>query len=177
MTDSVEEIGSLLARVRLVNESTPVATLRAWRGELVRASVFVSYAISVLTVDLEVLRRTLIPSDKEVIQALIDDLPEILASSWVGGGWSLSPDASVSVAAAADLERDHSTQLLGLHAEMVVSDLSDHDVVRDLLTRVEREREGLIQLRGQLEERLRTIQDAVRARYASGAASVDDWLT
>lgn len=173
----MDEIVSLLARVRSANESTPVATLREWRGELVRASVFVSYAISVLTVDLEVLRRTLGATDKEVIQTLIDDLPEILASSWVGGGWSLSPDASLSVAAAAELERDHSTQLLRLHAEMVASELSDHDVVRDLASRIEHEREELVQLRGQLEDRLRTIQDAVRAQYASGAASIDDWLT
>jgi hypothetical protein len=107
----------------------------------------------------------------------VDDLPDILADGWVGGGWSLSPDAGASVAAAAEVAVDQSDGLLRLHADVVMSDLADPDVVGELLASVEQLRAELVERRGQLESRIRRIQEAVREQYASGAASVDDWLT
>jgi len=59
---------------------------------------------------------------------------------------------------------------------MVTSDLSDPDVMRDLLARVEEQRQALIERKDQLETRIRKIQEVVLQHYASGAASVDDWL-
>ena len=47
----------------------------------------------------------------------------------------------------------------------------------ELLADVEHLRAELVERRGQLESRIRRIQEAVRLQYASGAASVDDWLT
>jgi hypothetical protein len=58
-----------------------------------------------------------------------------------------------------------------------MSDLADPDVVGELLASVEQLRAELVERRGQLESRIRRIQEAVREQYASGAASVDDWLT
>ena len=175
---SLEEIDSVLERTSPVNESIPARTLRQWRTELVRASVFVSYAIGVLSLDVEVLDHGVSSPGEGALESLVDDLPDILASGWVGGGWSLSPDASASIAAAAAAEvaLDQSVSLLGLHAETVSSDLGDPDVVRDLRIRVEQQLEALTRRRDQLESRIRRIQEVVLAQYGTGAASVDDWL-
>ncbi|TAN30990.1 hypothetical protein EPN29_14045 [bacterium] len=179
MTYSLEEFDSLLSRAQPVSSSTPVATLRKWRTELVRASVFVSFAIGVLSVDFEVLKEGLEAiesSDKDVLQSIVDDLPSILASGWVGGGWSLSPDASASVGAAAELSLDNASGLLELHTEIASSNLGDPVAVRDLMERVSTQRLALIGIREQLEGRIKQIQQIVRQHYAAGTASVDDWL-
>jgi hypothetical protein len=174
---SLEEIDSLLGRAAPISESTATSTLRQWRTDLVRASVLVSYAIGVLSLDVEILTRGETAGPGDVLAAMVDDLPDILANGWVGGGWSLSPDAAASVAAAAEVAMDQSDGLLRLHADVVMSDLADPDVVGDLLAGVEQLRAELIERREQLESRIQRIQEAVRMQYARGAASVDDWLT
>jgi hypothetical protein len=174
---SLEEIDSLLGRTTPIGESTAPSTLRQWRTDLVRASVLVSYAIGVLSLDVEILTRDGTALSEEVLAARVDDLPDILADGWVGGGWSLSPDATASVAAAAEVAMDQSDGLLRLHAAVVLSDLADPGVVDELLADVERLRAELVERRGQLEGRIRRIQEAVLAQYGSGVASVDDWLT
>jgi hypothetical protein len=173
---SLEEIDSILQQTGPVDETVPVATLRQWRTELVRASVFVSYAVGVLSFDVEVLTHAEAGRADDALQAIVDDLPGLLAAGWVGGGWSLSPDASASIAAAAAVEADESEGLLGLHAEMVGCDFGDLVVVGDLLARVQEQRSALTERRVQLEERIRLIQEIVLRQYASGVASVDDWL-
>jgi hypothetical protein len=173
---SFDEIDSVLGRTGPVDVSVPAATLRQWRTELVRTSVFVSYAVGVLSFDVEVLHRAEAGRPEDALQSLVDDLPGLLAAGWVGGGWSLSPDASASIAAAAEVAADESEGLLGLHAEMVSCDFGDLAVVRDLLARVEEQRGALTERRTQLEERIRQIQEVVLQQYSSGAASVDDWL-
>jgi len=176
MTYSLEEFESILARAHPVDVSTPASSLRRWRVELVRASVSVSYAIGVLSLDIEILNRTTVSTEEDVLQSLVDELPNILASGWVGGGWSLSPDASISVGAASELAVDQAQNLLGLHRELAISDLCDPDVVNNLLIRVSQQRHLLATMRGQLEDRIRQIQQVIRQQYALGAASVDDWL-
>jgi hypothetical protein len=174
---SLEEIDAVLSRTGPVSESVPPATLRQWRTELVRASVFVSYAIGVLSLDVEILTRAAAATCADVVQTTVDDLPDLLASAWVGGGWSLSPDAAASVAAAAEVALDESDGLLALHGTVATSDLDDPDVVADLLVLVQDHLQELIERREQLESRIRRIQDTVLRHYASGVASVDDWLT
>jgi hypothetical protein len=173
---SLEEIDSLLGQATPIDESTPTSTLRQWRTDLVRASVLVSYAIGVLSLDVEILTRGSSGESGDVLAARVDDLPDILADGWVGGGWSLSPDATASVAAAAEVAMDQSDGLLRLHADVVLSDLADPDEAGSLLADVEHLRAELVERRGQLEGRIRKIQEVVRIQYASGAASVDDWL-
>jgi hypothetical protein len=173
---SLEDVDAALNRASPVDTSIAAATLRAWRTELVRASVFVSYAIGVLSLDLEILNHDAVASTDDALQSLVDDLPDVLAAGWVGGGWSLSPDASASIAAAADVAMDQSGGLLGLHAEVAMSDLADVDVVDDLVRRIEDQRRELAERREQLEARIRQIQEVMLEHYRSGAASVDDWL-
>jgi hypothetical protein len=176
VTSSLEEVDAILRRTEQIDASIPAATLRQWRTELVRTSVFVSYAIGVLSLDLEVLTHTRPELPEDALQSIVDDLPGLLAAGWVGGGWSLSPDASVSIAAAAEVAADESEGLIGLHAEMVECDFDDSAVVQELFIRVEQQRLALTKRRIQLEERIRRIQEAVLHQYATGAASVDDWL-
>jgi len=169
----------VLERASPVTEAIPSRTLRQWRNELLRASVVVSYAIGVLSLDVEVLTHGSTASTADALESLVDDLPAMLASGWVGGGWSLSPDASASIAAAAAAEvaLDQSAGLLGLHMETVTCDLGDPDEVRVLRQRVEHQLEALKERRDQLESRIRRVQEVVLAQYGTGAASVDDWLT
>ncbi|MDA8080383.1 MAG: hypothetical protein M0Z96_02035 [Actinomycetota bacterium] len=176
MTYSIEDFDAVLSRAHPVALSTPASTLRQWRVELVRASVFISYAIGVLSLDIEILHQCIVSTSENVLQSLVDDLPGILAAGWVGGGWSLSPDASVSVGAAAELAADQADSLLELHREMVTIDLSDPALVGDLLSRIEQQRESLTLKRARLEDRIKQIQHIIRQQYAVGDASIDDWL-
>jgi hypothetical protein len=176
VVSSLEEVDSVLNRADPVNESIPPATLRGWRTELVRASVFVSYAIGVLSLDIEFLTHQTGSTTEDALQSLVDDLPDVLAAGWVGGGWSLSPDASASIAAAAEVAMDESAGLLGLHAEIATCDLADPFIVDDLLGRVEQQLQELTRRRDLLEQRIRRIQEVVLQHYRTGAASVDDWL-
>jgi hypothetical protein len=176
MTNPLADIEALLVQAEPIVDSTPTATLRLWRGELVRAAVFVSYAIGVLSLDVAILERAQVSSVDDVLGDLVNDLPGIMAQGWVGGGWSLSPDASASVAAAAEFDLDQAAGLLDLHAEMVMGDLTDANVVRGHLERITARRESLRALKERVEGRIRAIQAVIRHQYASGTASVYDWL-
>lgn len=174
MTKSLSEIDILLAQTVAANEDTPTAALRQWRADLVRVSISICYAISVLSLDIEVLRHCFASPNEDVLQALVDELPGMLASGWVGGGWSLSSNSLKPVAAEFELGKE--VGLLGLHAEMATSDLGDHNVVGDLLARTKQERQMLIKVNDLIDKRINRIQEAVRKQYASGVASTDDWL-
>jgi hypothetical protein len=176
MEDDLGAIDELLRYAEKVDLTMPTKTLREVRGELVRTSVFVSYAIGVLSLDLKILNRCWASDTDDVLEALVDDMPEFLTTGWVGGGWSLSPDASASVAAAAELSNEDSIRLLELHAELATSDLGDLDVVSSLLTRVKEQRGALCERRDRLEQDIRSIQRLVQQHYASGVTSIDDWL-
>lgn len=176
MDDDLGAIDELLRHAEKVDASMPTQTLREVRGELVRTSVFVSYAIGVLSLDLKILNRCWASPTEEVLQTLVDDMPEMLTTGWVGGGWSLSPDASASVAAAAELSNEDSIRLLELHAELATSDLGDLDVISSLLLRVKEQRRALCERRDKLEREIRNIQRIVQQHYVTGVASVEDWL-
>lgn len=176
MDGDIVAIDLLLERAAAIDSAMSPHDLRVLRGELVRTSVFVSYAIGVLSVDIKVLNRASGRSTEEVLATLVEEMPEIIANSWVGGGWSLSPDAPASVSAAADLVNGDSQRLLTLHGELVSSDLGDLDVVSTLLSKIREQRQLLSERRDQLESRIRSIQQVMKEHYASGAASVDDWL-
>jgi len=174
--NSIAKVDDLLSRAQPVDESTPLADLRKWRSELVQASVFASFAIGVLTLDANILSHGLsTPSDTD-LQSLVDNLPHLLATGWIGGGWSLSPDAVESVVAADNLTKGYARGLLGLHAQIVSSDLRDPQVINELLDRIKEEKFTLINRRVQLEERVRNIQNVMLDHYEAGTASVDDWL-
>lgn len=176
MAISINEVDAVLRHAQPASESTPLESLRCWRTELVHTAVYVSYAIGVLSLDEQILEQSRTARDSHDLQFLVDQLPQILATGWASGGWSLSPDATASVQAADELTIDYAQGLLGLHAELAASDLTDPDVVDDLERRVRKERADLASRRDELEARVRLIQSILRRHYESGAASVDDWL-
>jgi len=177
MTVPFTEVLEVLRRVRDVDAATPTTTLRAWRGDIVRASVLVSYALGIYSLDIKILERASTTQVDDVLGNLVADLPELLASGWMGGGWSLAPDASISVAAANEFDIDSVARRLELHGEMVTSDLRDHAIVHDLIVRIDEQRQELSQLRDMLSSRLRLVQQTLLGRYATGDASVDDWMS
>ena len=174
--EPLDVIDNLLQETSTVDETIPPATLREWRTNLVEVSVAVSYAIGVLSVDRKYLERCRLDPGEEVLQDLVDNLSQILASSWVGGGWSLAPDASTSVWAAEQLVTNESSVLLTLHAELATSDLGDPQQLADLLLRIQDFHAQLTLRRSQLEARIRSIQSAMLRHYKSGTASTTDWL-
>ena len=177
MRNSQQEIDLLITQTAVASEDTSTPTLRQWRADLVRASSSVSYAISVLSLDIEILNSSLASTSEDAVQALVNDLPDILASEWVEVGLALSPNPLTPVTGSAECEINQAVELLRLHAEMVRSDLGDQRVVGDLLARAKQERLGLYGLGSQIESRLRDIHEAVRKQYSSGVASINDWLT
>lgn len=176
MGDELRAVDELVHLAQGVDVSTPTQELREMRARLVRTSVFVSYGIGVTALDLKFIDRCWASDSNEVIQALVDELPEILSNGWVGGGWSISPDASASVAAAEELSHDHLAKYLDLHEELVTSDIGNLDVVTDLRRRLTQRRLDLFERRDEMQVQIRRIQGLVQEHYASGQASVDDWL-
>lgn len=177
MTYSLEEFDSLLSRIHPLTKETDIVLLRTWRTELVRASVFISYAIGVLSLDQEMIKRCLENPGYDHLTTLIEQLPSILAKGWVGGGWSLSPDASASVGAASEINESKMQELLSPHLELISSDLNDPGNLERLNHEIEQLRLRLISTREQIENKITQLQSAVKEKYKDGSASVDDWLT
>ena len=74
VTNSIDEIDAVLSRTQPVSEYTSLDSLREWRGELVHTSVYVSYAIGVLSLDEEILEQTHSATDPHDLQLLVDRL-------------------------------------------------------------------------------------------------------
>ena len=172
---SLEEIDTCSGgRPRSVSRR-PRATLRRWRTDLVRASVLVSYAIGVLSLDKEILTRDGAALSDEVLAARVDELPRHTGERVGRGRVVAVPRRHRLVAAAAEVAMDQSDGLLRLHADVVLSDLADPDVVAALLADVEQLAE-LVERRATRKPDPEDPRGGVK-QYGSGAASVDDWLT
>lgn len=176
MTSGFSDFEALLVRTDSPSVNTPASELRSWRTELVRASVLVSYSLGVLSLDIDILTRSLTLPDLDILQVLVEELPRALASGWVGGGWTLSPDAFASVAAAAELSIDQIEELLDIHGEMASAELDNREVVRELLERMDQARKTLLGIRARIEQRVSSIQNVMRQHYEGGSATTDDWL-
>jgi hypothetical protein len=167
---SLDELERGHGRADLIADAAPPAVLRQRRRALALTSARLSYAAEVLALDLEVLTRHE-GAVEDALQAIVDDLPEILAESWYSREWTFSVDTSDVTAATAETD-----ELLDLHREMVRSDLADPRIARSLLVRMEIRRGALIERTGQLEEEIKDIQRSLLRQYAAGIASTDDWL-
>ena len=66
-----------------LTHSIPPATLRQSQTEIVEDLVVVSYAIGVLSLDIEILSHSISLPSEDSVQSLVDGLPGILASGWV----------------------------------------------------------------------------------------------
>jgi hypothetical protein len=170
MPRSLDELDGVLNRTYGVNDSVPPTLLRQRRTALTPTWNCVSYAVEVLSLDLEVLDRQE-QADEDHLQAIVDDLPDLLAGHWDDNAWFFSIDTADSIAVAAD-----TSGLLDLHLEMASSDLDDPNVARSLLVRMNAQRSALIERKNRLEEEIEQIQEVLVRQYATGTASTDDWL-
>jgi hypothetical protein len=146
------------------------ALLRQRRTALTPAWGGVCFAVEVLALDLEVLDRQM-RTGGDRLDAIIDDLPDLIAGCGVDDGWVLPIDTADLFAAEADTDG-----LLDLHREMAGSDIEDPDVARALSVRMSGQRRALIERKTKLQEEIDRIQEILLRQYATGAASTDDWL-
>jgi hypothetical protein len=170
MSASLNDLDEAPSRVRQIGCSVQPGVLRRRRAALTATWRCVSYAIDALEVDLEVLNQDSHPVDR--LQAMVDDLPELLAEAWKDGHWSRAADLDdrgASVVADTD-------PLLGLHREMIASDLNDPDVARSLRVRMELQRSELCDQKHRTEREIEQTQRVLLRQYAAGTACADDWL-
>jgi uncharacterized protein (UPF0335 family) len=59
---------------------------------------------------------------------------------------------------------------------MASSDIDDPDVARALSVRMNGQRRELIERKNRLEREIDQIQEILLRQYATGTASIDDWL-
>jgi hypothetical protein len=154
-------------RVRPISHPVSPRILRQRRATLAAAWRRVSCAIEVLTLDLEILSRHTHAVDR--VQAIVDELPDLLACSWEFDEPRVPLDTSDLIAADA-------TQLLDLHREMVCSDLDDQNVARSLLVRMKVQRSELTERKHSLQTEITQTKGMLLRQYAAGTASADDWL-
>ena len=168
------EVDRLLEVASELGESARVSRLRGVRDDLAHAAVSLSYARHVLSVDLGILHRAKErPGD---LQALVDDLPRLLAETSIGGGWSLSSDSLATMASADMALLGEADGLLTAHAAMARSDLGSPGEIDKAIASIDRQLTQVSDRRDRVEERLRDVRSLIVEQYQNGSAQVDDWL-
>lgn len=175
MTVTLEYVDQLLDTTSAVGTDTPAVRIRAWRDELAHVAVLLSYARHVLSVDLGVLRSAAGRAEGG-FQAVVDELPGLLAAASIGGGWSLSPDAPATMAPAEQVLEGEADGLLAAHGELARVDISSPADIMTLIEEFEDEMSQVTERWELAEARLRELQARLVTMYKTGEASVDDWL-
>jgi hypothetical protein len=171
---NLADVDRLLTHASELGGSTPAARVREVRDDLARVAVYLSYARHVLSVDLGVLRTA--PDEAGDLQSLVDGLPRVLTESSIGGGWSLSSDSPVTLAAANQALSGHADGLLTAHAVMARTDFSTSEELEQAIAAIDDQLAQVSERRDQVEQTLRDVQGLIIGQYRSGSASVDDWL-
>jgi len=180
---SPEERPILLADIdRVLGESAVVERLRGrppirvWREELTLALESLAYAREILAADVAILRRCLAGNGAAEQQAVVGELPTVLASHPWGEGWS-GPrdmddldDMDLGVFARSD-------RLVAAHEQMAFADLSSSEEVSRLLAEFEAQLTELTERQQSVERRLQQIRAAIVQQYHEGGIpAVRDWL-
>ncbi|MGD0882164.1 MAG: hypothetical protein ABSB09_11410 [Acidimicrobiales bacterium] len=168
------DIDQLLRRTSQISGSTPARQLRDQRNQLAHAAVLLSYARNVLSIDVGVLQSAL--GGTIDLQTTVDELPGILASASIGGGWSLSSDSPIAMASARQALQGEAEDMLSAHGRIADMDVRRPESVQRVLDDVEEQLELVAELRESVERSLREHQTAIVERYKSGDAHTDDWL-
>lgn len=157
-----------------VDESTETQQIRDWRDDLVKAAVYLSYARHVLSVDVGVLKKA--AKDPQGLDALVEDLPMVLARASIGGGWSISSDAPARMIAADEALGGAADGLMSAHMEMAFLDFASRDSLEGAIGRISAQLDEVTERWQITEMRVRLMQAVMVERYSIGAAQVDDWL-
>jgi hypothetical protein len=172
---TMEDIDRLLESTSAAEADAPPERIRAWRDALAHAAVVLAYARHVLSVDVGVLHQAVeVPGTN--FTSVVASLPDTLAAGSVGGGWSLSPDASATMNSAEQLVEGEADGLLTLHARLAGADISSPDEAAALLGELEVQLASVTRRWEDAEANLHRLQSQLATKYKTGEASVDDWL-
>jgi hypothetical protein len=171
---NLADVDRLLTDASELGGSTPAPRVREVRDDLARVAVYLSYARHVLSVDLGVLRTA--PDETGDLQSLVDDLPRVLTESSIGGGWSLSSDSPVTLAAANQALSGQADGLLTAHVAMAGTAFSTPEELERAIAAIDEQLTQLSERRDKVEQTLRDVQGLIIGQYKTGSATVDDWL-
>lgn len=175
MVMTLSDVDRLLEATAATDSSVPARRIRSWRDELAHAAVLLSYARHVLSVDASILRFATEAPDRD-LQDVVDELPRLLATASVGGGWSLAPDSPATMESARLAVEGASDGLLAAHHHLARADLGSSDDVERVSEELEHDLAELTERRELVEQRLRDVHAVLVRQYASGTATIDDWL-
>jgi len=169
------DVDQLLETTTALEPSTPAARIRGGRDDLVHVAVLLSYARHVLSVDIGAL-KALEETPPGDLQALVDNMPRVLETASIGGGWSLSPDAPATTASARQALEGAADGLMPVHAQLVRLDLGSPVAVRETLRELEIQLTMVSERREMVERRVRELQKLLAEQYKRGEADPDDWV-
>jgi hypothetical protein len=172
---TVVDVDELLETTASLDSSTAAARLRGGRDDLVHVAVLLSYARHVLSVDIGAL-KALEETPEGDLQALVENMPRVLETASIGGGWSLSPDAPATTASARQAVEGAADGLMPVHAALARLDLRSSVAVRETLRELEIQLTMVSHRREQVEQRVREIQQLLAEQYKRGEADPDDWV-
>jgi hypothetical protein len=186
------DIDRVLEDSAAVTEANVKAPVRIWRDDLAVALESLTYARSVLTSDLDIVRHCL-GAEEATGADVVDLLPRL-----VGGASSDSPGEEGEVRAAGgqgagrdaelgspvpdtDIDIDwtvctRSDLLMTAHEEMARADLSSREELARVLKDLEAQLSDLVRRQGAVEGRLRQVRAAIVRGYETGTPSARDWL-
>ncbi len=180
---SPEERPILLADIdRVLGESAVVERLRGrppirvWRDELTLARESLAYAREILAADVAILRRCLAGNEAADLQAVVGELPTVVAAHPWGEGWSgpreIEDLGEIDLGVFARSDR-----LVAAHEKMASADLSSPEDLSRLLAEFEAQLTELTERQQAVERRLQQIRAAIVLQYQEGGIpAVRDWL-
>ncbi len=179
---SAEERPILLADIdRSLGESAVLertrgaSPIRVWREELMLALESLAYARAVLAADVAILRHSLAAGGADQ-QAILDDLPSVMAAHTGDDEWSDSPEAHDPGRLELDLGVFvRSDRLVAGHEQMALVDFSSSEDVELLLGELEMELAELTERQDAVELRLQQIRAAIVREYQEGLAPTRGW--
>ena len=90
----------------------------------------------VLSVDIGVL-RSIADDPGDDLDAVIEDLPRLLATASIGGGWSLSPDATTTMGSAGRVQAGEADALMSAHSQVAQVEFRSPEAVGRLIGELE----------------------------------------
>lgn len=169
------DVDELLDATSSADATVSTDQIRKWRDDLAHVAVLLSYARNVLSVDVGVLESIKDDPERDV-QAVVNDLPRILATASIGGGWSLSPDSTATMGSAGRALEGEADELLSSHSEIANLDFHSNQAVEAAIDELSAQLGMVDQRRDQVEKRLRDLRGVLVEKYKNGQADFDDWL-
>lgn len=169
------DVDELLSTTASVDSSVSVLKIRAWRDELAHVAVLLAYARHVLSVDVGVLQSIAEDPERDV-QAVVNDLPHLLATASIGGGWSLSPDSPATMRSAGQALEGEANGLLSAHGEIALVDFRSHEDITRAIEDLEAQLGMVTSRRDSVEKRLAELRGLLVEKYKSGDATIEDWI-